>query len=469
MNWRLKIVQILKPLLAVSLLLIVLPRPTRAQNGGPQYVVQPGDTFYGIALQFGVTVEALQAANASISPEALGVGQALIIPGFENVTGTLTTHLLEPGESLDSLALRLGLKRETLFRLNRVVNPERLYINEAVIVVDTADGGAAIPYGVTQPVRAGEGLLSVAASSNQNPWALAALNRLPHPGGLIPGTLIVLPGGGSPTKALPLPMRELTIRPLPAEQGRTISIHVLTAQPVTLEGTLGDWRLHFNTDETRENSYFALLGIYRFAEANLYPLAISMTDVNDGATTRFAQSLAVREGDYLVDRPLTVPPETLDPAVTQPENEQVAAVVAPVTPTRYWNGLFALPSVGAFRSMYGSLRSYNNSPYNFFHTGVDFSGGEDRPITAPAPGVVRFAGPFVVRGNATIVDHGWGVYSGYWHQSSIEVQVGQRVETGQVIGYNGATGRVTGPHLHWELWVGGFQVDPMQWTTVEFP
>jgi len=80
-----------------------------------------------------------------------------------------------------------------------------------------------------------------------------------------------------------------------------------------------------------------------------------------------------------------------------------------------------------------------------------------------------FAAPLIVRGNATIIDHGWGVYTGYWHQSRIEVQVGQRVETGQIIGYQGATGRVTGPHLHWEMWVAGEQVDPLEWTETAFP
>ena len=145
------------------------------------------------------------------------------------------------------------------------------------------------------------------------------------------------------------------------------------------------------------------------------------------------------------------------------------SIVALFTPARYWSGLFALPSVGALRSVFGSLRAYNGGPYDAFHTGVDFSGGDDRPITAPAPGVVVFAGPLVVRGNATVIDHGWGVYTGYWHQSVSQVNVGDRVETGQVIGFNGSTGRVTGPHLHWELWVGGFQADPLQWTETEFP
>jgi len=82
---------------------------------------------------------------------------------------------------------------------------------------------------------------------------------------------------------------------------------------------------------------------------------------------------------------------------------------------------------------------------------------------------VVFIGKLVVRGNATVIDHGWGVYTGYWHQSQTLVKVGDHVTTGQILGYQGDTGRVTGPHLHWEVIVGDVQVDPLQWTKVTFP
>jgi murein DD-endopeptidase MepM/ murein hydrolase activator NlpD len=74
-----------------------------------------------------------------------------------------------------------------------------------------------------------------------------------------------------------------------------------------------------------------------------------------------------------------------------------------------------------------------------------------------------------VRGNATIIDHGQGIFTGYWHQEEIDVKVGDRVEPGQLIGLIGATGRVTGPHLHWEIWVNGVQVDPIQWLENTYP
>jgi murein DD-endopeptidase MepM/ murein hydrolase activator NlpD len=237
---------------------------------------------------------------------------------------------------------------------------------------------------------------------------------------------------------------------------------------MTLTGSLGDSILNFNSDAPATNRQYALQGIYRLADPNLYPLSITGLDAA-GQSVSVSQRLPVRAGNYPSDLPLSVDPATIDPAVTVPESAQVKDIVTPVTPVRLWDGLMVLPSVGAFRSMFGSLRSYNGGPFDSFHGGVDFAGGPTQAITAPAPGVVVFTGTLTVRGNATIIDHGWGVYTGYWHQSQILVKPGDRVETGQIIGYQGATGRVTGPHLHWEMWVGGFQVDPLQWTEVSFP
>ena len=68
-----------------------------------------------------------------------------------------------------------------------------------------------------------------------------------------------------------------------------------------------------------------------------------------------------------------------------------------------------------------------------------------------------------------MIDHGWGVYTGYMHQSEILVEAGDFVEKGQLIGLVGGTGRVTGAHLHWEIWVGGVQVDPVEWLENSFP
>jgi murein DD-endopeptidase MepM/ murein hydrolase activator NlpD len=79
------------------------------------------------------------------------------------------------------------------------------------------------------------------------------------------------------------------------------------------------------------------------------------------------------------------------------------------------------------------------------------------------------AEPLTVRGNVVFIDHGWGVITGYWHLSSIDVEVGQYVEQGEVVARVGNTGLSTGSHLHWEVWVGGISVDGLQWLEESFP
>ncbi len=183
----------------------------------------------------------------------------------------------------------------------------------------------------------------------------------------------------------------------------------------------------------------------------------------------------VTSGNYSSeDIPLN-DPSTIDPAVTEPEMQNIVSITSPFTPTRYWNGIFSSPAVdpNCFTSRYGTRRTYKVSNSDIevpgFHSGLDFCGGEGLQISAPAAGRVVFAAPLTVRGNATIIDHGWGVYSGFWHQSQIFVNVGDMVEQGQVIGLVGGTGRVTGAHLHWDLWVNGVQVNPLDWLNQAYP
>ncbi len=83
--------------------------------------------------------------------------------------------------------------------------------------------------------------------------------------------------------------------------------------------------------------------------------------------------------------------------------------------------------------------------------------------------MVVFTGLKTVRGNATIIDHGQGVFSAYYHQAEIYVATGDHVKAGQLIGKIGATGRVTGAHLHFEIWVNGIQVNPLFWLDKTFP
>jgi murein DD-endopeptidase MepM/ murein hydrolase activator NlpD len=126
------------------------------------------------------------------------------------------------------------------------------------------------------------------------------------------------------------------------------------------------------------------------------------------------------------------------------------------------NGRFIWPVNGAVASGFGP-RVHPIFGGTRVHTGLDLSASSGTPIKAAGDGVVVMAGGNGGYGNWTMVDHGGGLATGYAHQSRIAVSVGQRVSTGQVIGYVGSTGASTGPHLHWEVRVNGNPVNPMAW------
>ncbi len=113
---------------------------------------------------------------------------------------------------------------------------------------------------------------------------------------------------------------------------------------------------------------------------------------------------------------------------------------------------------------FGTARGYNGGPVSTHHSGTDFGVDEGTPVSAAAAGRVAFAGQLTTRGTSVIIDHGAGVFTAYHHLSVIEVTEGQDVAQGQEVALSGMTGLATGPHLHWELIVGGVNVDPVEWT-----
>jgi murein DD-endopeptidase MepM/ murein hydrolase activator NlpD len=458
-------------LLIVALVLAFAPSwQAQAQSQGPIYIVEAGDTLWGIAQRFGTDPSALAAANNILVNSTLDVGQQLVIPGFEGVSGKLITHDAAFGESLSSMGLRYGVGSETLIRLNRIVNPERMYIGQSLIVPQDESGAMSLPQSLRQTVLAGETDTELAVRGNLNPWSLRSYNARGFRMWVVPGMVLALPGSGTPTTAVPDSAGAILVSPLPAVQGRTEVVGVTADSQVSVEGNLADNPLHF--ERADDKTLVALQGVYALAKPGLYDLTIRVTPAAAGqAPFAFTQPVYVADGGYPFDPILSVPPETIDPAVTAPENDQVAKIMAPVTPDKMWQGAFQFPTgyTKSFPSRFGSRRNYNGTGYNYYHSGLDFYGGTGTKITAPAKGRVVFTGKMTVRGNLTIIDHGWGVYTAYFHQSEIDVKVGDVVEPGQPIGLIGATGRVTGPHLHWEVWVGGVPVNPMEWTQQAFP
>jgi hypothetical protein len=327
----------------------------------------------------------------------------------------------------------------------------------------------------------GQSLLESAILHGASPWSYVIADSLPGTWGALPGDVLHLPGQSGSTGenpgpgALPEAISAVKLAPEPMLQGDVAELVITSTVPISLTGSLIGHDLHFFASSP--GSYTSLQGIHAMTEPGIYSLVLTGTlpaaTPYFGAAFSFHQAVLVSSGNYPFDPVLVVSPETIDPAVTGPEDAQWAALTATATPQKLWQGIFTSPAPAPYSdcwpSRYGNRRSYNGSAYTYFHTGLDFCGGVGTEILAPAAGRVVFAGPLTVRGNATVIDHGWGVYSAYLHQSEFKVKVGDLIQPGQVIGLVGGTGRVTGPHLHWEIWAGGVQVDPMTWLQQPYP
>jgi murein DD-endopeptidase MepM/ murein hydrolase activator NlpD len=153
-------------------------------------------------------------------------------------------------------------------------------------------------------------------------------------------------------------------------------------------------------------------------------------------------------------------PEQLQRA--QEEQKKLREILGRVTPDRLWQGNFRIPLDGVTAGKnFGRRRILNGQPGSP-HGGVDFPATTGTPVHAAQRGHVVLAEELYFSGNTVLVDHGLGIYTFYGHLSEISVKVGDEVELGALLGKVGATGRVTGPHLHWGLTVNRARVNPLQ-------
>jgi len=439
---------------------------------GPIYIIQPGDSLLSIATRFGISLDELLFANNIADPNNISAGAQVTIPGLQGVSGILDTELIGYGDTLRGLSRRNQVDEYFLQKLNRITSPAELFAGTSLILPQK-DTFTPLTHRVA--LEKNLSLFEAAIINNSDPWMISQANGLGGTWGGVPGDALYDPTSNSEVvgqSGLPPAFLDVKVDPLPMFQGGTSVIYLRTMPGVNLSGSLVDKPLQFFPME--DGGFIALQGIHAMLEPGAYPLRLDAT-LPDGSKQSFEQMVIILSGNYPNDPLLLVEPSTIDPTVTEPEFAQLTNFTSTVTQTRYWSGIFQSPSYynDCFTSRYGNRRIYigtgTEEQIYSFHSGLDFCGGVGLPISAPADGVVIFAGPLTVRGNATIIDHGWGVYSGMWHQSEINVQVGQIVKKGDLIGLVGGTGRVTGAHLHWELWVNGVQVDPMVWLNTAYP
>jgi murein DD-endopeptidase MepM/ murein hydrolase activator NlpD len=194
------------------------------------------------------------------------------------------------------------------------------------------------------------------------------------------------------------------------------------------------------------------------------PVATLTARTADGRTIARALSVALRA--WRIER-VNVPlrPTTNSEAfmaLRAPELAQIAAARAVMTGAQGWRQHFIWPRNGRISGLFGSQRIYQGTP-GAYHGGVDVAGATGEPVVAPADGVVVLAAdhPFTLEGNLLMIDHGHRLNSAFLHLSRIDVGPGDAVRQGQRIGAVGATGRATGPHLHWGMKWNDARIDPL--------
>ena len=154
-------------------------------------------------------------------------------------------------------------------------------------------------------------------------------------------------------------------------------------------------------------------------------------------------------------------PENLERA--NRESRRLGAVFRKVTSEIYWDTAFEVPIAGGEGSNFGHRRVFNDQPRNP-HSGADISATQGTPVRSSNRGKVVVTGDFFFNGNTVILDHGLGIYSVYLHLFRIDVEEGDMVDKGDTVGLVGATGRVTGPHLHWGFRIQNARIDPFSLT-----
>jgi hypothetical protein len=276
------------------------------------------------------------------------------------------------------------------------------------------------------------------------------------------------------------------IKPAKIDCGHSIELRVSAASPAqgtlliaevrspdTLSGIAGKW---IDRDipfwqATGPNIpkgvtvWRALLGVDLEQDPGGYKFTVTGKS-SDGAAIACEAPVAVRAGKFPTER-LKVAPNFVEPnpeqaAKAAEDQKKLRAIYATVTAEKLWTGPFRIPLDGVKTGGNFGKRRVLNGKSNSPHSGVDLASPTGMPVHAAQAGRVVLAEQLYYAGNAVVIDHGFGIYTLYGHFSEIDAKVGDEVKVGDVIGKVGATGRVTGPHLHWGLEVDRERVNAME-------
>jgi len=266
------------------------------------------------------------------------------------------------------------------------------------------------------------------------------------------------------------PVIALTFEPNRVDQGRTLVVRLQSNRKLyDLTGKL--WEQEFPFFKT-DDGFVSIVGVRASCPPGDYPVEVTGFDAYDKPLS-LKGTVSVTDGGYIQERITIAAADKkalFDPALEEKkmlEYRKVQTIITRVRQEQLWAGTFVVPAPGKVTSPFGTHRTFSTGGSER-HMGIDIANKEGTPVRAANRGVVMLAEELLVRGKAVIIDHGRGVFTIYNHLSGITVKPGDAVEKGHVIGYIGSTGLATGPHLHWEMRVFRWVIDPMQWTTTSF-
>ena len=284
---------------------------------------------------------------------------------------------------------------------------------------------------------------------------------------LLAATLVVStaqqlpPSTVQPSKTDP-PIFTVSVNARAVQPGEVVRLDIGSPRPVTAL-TVHAFDRTIAVARVAEGRWLALIGIDLDVAAGEYPVTMAVA-YEDGTRTDHAQSLAVEPKDFPT-RQLRVAPRFVNPpASMQPridrERRRLGALFGAVEPEPRWSGSFLRPIEVSVVSGFGVRSVYNGEP-RAPHSGADFASPSGTPVLAPGCGRVVLAEPLYFTGQTVVIDHGLGLVSLLAHLSKIDVREGADVVAGAQVGLVGATGRATGPHLHWTVRLQGARVDPL--------
>jgi murein DD-endopeptidase MepM/ murein hydrolase activator NlpD len=265
---------------------------------------------------------------------------------------------------------------------------------------------------------------------------------------------------------------QLTLSAPDAAQGTLLLAGIRSDKPLgDVTGKWNDRDVPFWKGEQKEHAASsadvrkALLGVDLEKAAGKYEFTVA-GKLQSGESVSCRAMVEVKEGHFATEN-LTVKKQFVEPNPEQEaraaeETKRLREIYDRVTPERLWDGPFRMPLVGEFKgSNFGKRRVLNGHPGSP-HGGVDFPAPTGTPVHAAQKGRVVLAEELFFSGNTVIVDHGLGIYTFYCHFSEIDAKIGDEVVAGTILGKVGATGRVTGPHLHWGLEIEHARVNALE-------